>query len=653
MPSWFVNVESIKDRLVANNEATKWVPDFVKEKRFHNWLLSARDWAVSRQRYWGTPIPIWHSEDWEEVLCVGSIEELYQLSGVRVDDLHREVVDEIVIPSQRDDQPPLRRVSEVFDCWFESGAMPMAQRHYPFEHGDANENGMLQADFIAEGLDQTRGWFYTLLVLSTALFDRPAFKNVVVNGLVLASDGKKMSKRLRNYPDPEVVINITGADALRFYLISSPVVRAEPLKFNDNDVRGVVRQVLLPWYNAYRFLVQSINRLSTLGEDVFTPPGPGEWVASSNEMDLWIQTAAAQLVCFVRQEMEAYRLYTIGPRLLVFMDDLTNWYVRMNRARLKGLRGREEALDSSAVLLQVLRTLTAVMAPLTPLMSEHVYLNLRSLLPPEQQCASIHHTPFPASNTSAASDEDLVQRVQAMQRVIVAGRAARDRRALALKVPLQSATVLVSTQIELEALTSLEHYIKSELNLRVLHVQTADRDDTKLEATADARVLGKRLGGKFKATAAAIKALDSESVRDLRERGELDVAGELILLREVHVARRFTGRTGAGLEAASIEDMSGALLLLDVKVDEACLLEAAARDLTSRLQKLKKRAGVAPSDVLTTWFQVPARFRLFVLVLCCHCLQTRSMVWHAFAVVNVLGSEDGRKTGAGRWPRRD
>jgi isoleucyl-tRNA synthetase len=183
----------------------------------------------------------------------------------------------------------------------------------------------------------------------------------------------------------------------------------------------------------------------------------------------------------------------------------------------------------------------------------------------------------------------------------------------------------VSTQIELEALTSLEHYIKSELNLRVLHVQTADRDDTKLEATADARVLGKRLGGKFKATAAAIKALDSESVRDLRERGELDVAGELILLREVHVARRFTGRTGAGLEAASIEDMSGALLLLDVKVDEACLLEAAARDLTSRLQKLKKRAGVAPSDVLTTWFQVPVRFAF--LSWSCAAIVCRHVPW--------------------------
>ena len=243
-----------------NSVVNEQVPDFVKEKRFANWLRDARDWAVSRNRYWGTPIPLWMSDDGEEVVCVGSIAELKELSGVELTDLHREHVDVVTIPSKRPGKPPLRRVTEVFDCWFESGSMPYAQVHYPFERRKEFEEGF-PADFIAEGIDQTRGWFYTLLVLSTALYDKPPFKNLIVNGLVLAADGQKMSKIKKNYPDPMGVVGKYSADALRLYLINSPVVRAENLRFKEEGVRDIIKDVFLPWYNAYRFFVQNLQRL--------------------------------------------------------------------------------------------------------------------------------------------------------------------------------------------------------------------------------------------------------------------------------------------------------------------------------------------------------------------------------------------------------
>nr|NVI69456.1 Isoleucyl-tRNA synthetase [Cucujiformia] len=218
-----------------------------KEKRFGNWLKEARDWAVSRNRYWGTPIPIWMSPDGSEIVCIGSIAELEELTGKKVTDLHREHVDQLVIPSRSPGKPPLKRVPEVFDCWFESGSMPYAQQHFPFENQKEFEE-MFPADFVAEGIDQTRGWFYTLVVISTALFGKAPFKNLIASGMVLASDGQKMSKRKKNYPDPMEVVNKFGADALRLYLISSPVVRAENLRFKEEGVRDVIKDVFLPWY---------------------------------------------------------------------------------------------------------------------------------------------------------------------------------------------------------------------------------------------------------------------------------------------------------------------------------------------------------------------------------------------------------------------
>jgi isoleucyl-tRNA synthetase len=290
---WFIKVTDVKDKLVQNNKKSYWVPAFAQEGRFNNWLENAEDWCFSRNRFWGNPIPIWVSEDYEEQVCVGSVEELRQLSGVEnITDLHRENIDHITIPSKKG-KGVLRRIDEIFDCWFESGSMPYAQQHYPFTMKEEKFSQIFPADFIAEGIDQTRGWFYTLNVLATALRDDTPYKNLIVNGLVLNHEGKKMSKSKRNYPDPIEVINAYGADAVRLYLINSPLVRAENLNFKESGVKDTVRDVFLPWYNSYRLLLQNINRFESDNNQQFTYD---EKIALSgqlnNLMDRWIIASA-------------------------------------------------------------------------------------------------------------------------------------------------------------------------------------------------------------------------------------------------------------------------------------------------------------------------------------------------------------------------
>ncbi|XP_044159011.1 isoleucine--tRNA ligase, cytoplasmic [Bufo gargarizans] len=579
------------------------VPEFVREKRFGNWLKEARDWAISRNRYWGTPIPLWVSEDFEEVVCVGSLAELEELTSYKVTDLHRESLDHLTIPS-RCGKGVLRRVTEVFDCWFESGSMPYAQVHYPFQNRREFEDSF-PADFIAEGIDQTRGWFYTLLVLSTALFGQPPFRNVIVNGLVLASDGQKMSKSKKNYPDPIHVINNYGADALRLYLINSPVVRAENLRFKEEGVRDVLKDVFLPWYNAYRFLMQNIYRLHK-EEGVQFLYNESSAKPSSNIMDKWILSFTQSLIHFFKAEMTAYRLYTVVPRLVRFVDMLTNWYVRMNRRRLKGESGTYECLMALETLFSVLFSMCRLMAPFTPFITEMMYQKLKLLLDPasvhDKDSQSIHYLMLPPVRENLI-DKKIENAVSRMQSVIELGRVIRDRKTLPIKYPLKEVIVIHQEAEALADIKSLEKYILEELNVRSVTVSTdKNKYGIRLRAEPDHMVLGKRLKGAFKSIMAAIKELKSEALEEFQKTGSILVDGHELHEEDVRLLYTFDQRdSSAQFEAHSDAQV---LVLLDVTPDQAMVDEGVSREVINRIQKLRKKGNLVPTDEISIYYRV-------------------------------------------------
>jgi isoleucyl-tRNA synthetase len=569
MPQWYLSVDTVKEKMLNANKEINWVPDHIKDGRFGKWLENARDWAISRNRFWGTPLPVWESEDGEDHICIGSIEELKKFTGIEITDLHRETVDDMVIEHQG---KKYKRIPEVFDCWFESGSMPYAQIHFPFENKEVFEKGF-PAEFIAEGLDQTRGWFYTLTVLSAALYDKPAFKNVIVNGLVMAGDGKKMSKRLKNYTEPDVLMDEFGADALRLTFITSGLVRGEELKFTDEGVKDMVRRALLPWYNSFKFFqtyakVDGFDATQNLKLD------------SENILDKWVLSKLQTLIKNVSFEMDHYRLYNVVPQLFNFIEDLTNWYIRLNRRRFwEGQDLTDDKCHAYSTLYVALKELSKIMAPFAPFLSEFIFRELRNDFK-EEMPESVHLCDYPKYDESFI-DSSLEDAVVRMQEIILLGRQKRNQVQVKVKTPLSTLTIIHKDQKLLNNIKPLEDYIKTELNVKSVTTSNEEDKYIKLYAKPNARVLGKKVGKRFKDFMAAITQLDSTQVESFEENGSIELLGEKLVEEDIFVFRE----AQKGSNALSNRWIS---IDLDTNLTPELVNEGLAREVVNRIQRSRK-----------------------------------------------------------------
>jgi isoleucyl-tRNA synthetase len=587
--SWFVNVEMLKEKLLKNNQTTNWVPSHLRDGRFGNWLENARDWAVSRNRFWGTPLPLWKNEE-GEVVCVGSKEELERLTGEKVNDLHSHFVDHLTVPSPTGNSP-LKKVSGVLDCWFESGAMPYAQGGYP--NNSETFFKQFPADFVAEGLDQTRGWFYTLMVLGTALFDQAPFKNVVVNGLVLAEDGKKMSKMLKNYPDPNEVLDEHGADALRLYLLDSPVVNAQELKFSTKGVKDQVRKNLLRLHNVYSFFVNYAN------VDEFVPTGN---VKSTNVLDQWLMSRLNRLCLEVNEEMRAYHLYNVVPKFAQFVEDLTNTYVRFNRVLFWKNGMPEDKRMAFETLHHVLLTLSKLLAPFAPFLSEELYQNL-SL---GDDCESVHLDSYPQGDAELVN-LGLEESVQVMMDLTELGRNYRESVKLRNKVPLKSMTVAHRSQSVLDSLKTMEAFLMEELNVRSVNYTTDEKKYVQWEAKPNFSTLGKKLGPKLKVVTSALQALAATDLEVFLKAGQLELNGETLTSDDVLVKRKSLTNNNFVLYNNTV------VLEFDPTVSEEQKQEGDFREVLRKVQETRKVANLHMLDRVKLEFQVTDEFKPVLL----------------------------------------
>ena len=579
IPTWFVNVEKIRDRMVELNQSTHWVPGFIGEKRFSNWLGNARDWAISRNRYWGSCIPVWINEDDpNDRICIGSVSELENLTGENITDLHRHYLDDLIIEK---DGKTYRRTSEVLDCWFESGAMPYGQQHYPFENEELFMEGF-PADFIAEGLDQTRGWFYTLTVLAVALFDSVAFKNCITTGMILAEDGRKMSKSLKNYPDPEELLNEYGGDSLRAYLIDSPVVRGEPLKFSEEGVKLVTRNIILPLWNSYSFFSTYANA----DEITFEELEKASPLEERSLMDRWIVSSLQSLIKVVNEKMENYYLYEVIPPLMNFVDELTNWYVRSNRKRFWKEKGVDDVdkINAFKTLHEVLIEFNKAMAPVLPFICEKIYQGLI-----DDEKTSIHYCDYPESNPKFI-DQDLEESVDLAKKIIKSVRNLRVKLKLPNKQPLKSVTIISNNENLGKKIALIENLIMNEINVKEIKIEKNIDAWIDYEFKPNYEKLGPSLGKDINKVAKYLKNISDDQKKLLLGSETIDVDGLKVNVEDI-IVNLTKKRDDDGLDI--VGEFS---LLLDTELNQDLLMERMSRELVSYIQKERKNQEFDVTD---------------------------------------------------------
>ncbi|MBO4509321.1 MAG: isoleucine--tRNA ligase [Spirochaetaceae bacterium] len=581
--SWFVNVIKIRDNMVNANQKIFWQPEHIKNGRFGKWLENARDWAISRNRYWGNPIPVWECPDCGKQVCVGSRQELADLSGTYPEDLHKHFVDKITIPCSCGGK--MKRVPEVLDCWFESGSMPYAQQHYPFENKEYFESHF-PAKFISEGLDQTRGWFYTLTVLAVALFDKPAFENCVVNGLVLASDGKKMSKSLRNYTDPALVIQQFGADALRLFLMHSAAVKADDLKYSDDGVRDILKGILIPLWNSYSFYITYANI------DGVTATGHAfDNALPTNPLDRWLLSVTQKLAGDVSAALDNYDLSGAIDPIVSYIDDLNNWYIRRSRRRFWKSENDSDKKEAYEALYIALKTLSLVAAPVVPFITEAMWQNLRTADDP----ISVHLADYPVCDESKR-DLKLEFKMETVQKAVSMGRSLRSQYNLKNRQPLKSVEFVTRNPEEKAVLLEMEESIREELNVKKVVFHEREDELVEYNAKANFKTLGKELGPLMKAAAAVITQLDQASIQSILEGSTLsvDVQGKTV---ELDSTKIIVDR----LEKATLKVVNDGTLTvaLDSEITEELKMEGFVRDFVRGIQNLRKESGFEVTDRIT------------------------------------------------------